>query len=140
MQRDAILALEGRELDAMVAEVVFGWQWWTDGANCVLYSPKEQREWAEDLLEHMSPGRMGVPSLPCFRAAWTSTWEGVGLIVDELKRRNCDELDINYCLSSPEQERWSAALWGPGGDAIAYGETAPLAVARAALLALAEEE
>lgn len=142
MNRDAILALEGRELDAALAEAL-GWQWWTNDEVSLLHSPDDSEELRDAIGKGLMPKwRAGKEGAPNFRNVppYSSTWKGMELIADELKRRNCDELDINYCLSSPEHERWSVALWGPSGDAIASGETAPLAVARAALLALQEEE
>lgn len=138
MNRDAILALEGRELDAKIAEVVFGWQWWTalETNNSTLMHPEAYVMLKE--TEKVRRGRLGDTALiSCFD--YSSTWGGMGLVVAEMKKRGYVRLALDSGLG-PDWELWRAEFLNPDTDTEAYGETAPLATARAALLTLREEE
>lgn len=130
--------LTGRALDAMVAEKVMGWKWFVhpEEPRAFLASPKsldqmERMGWLPD--DGREAREMGF-SIP----AYSSTWEGLGLVVDEMERRKWawkiqkvyrgeGAADGHYALfTSGGQEGYSLAL------------TAPEAVARAALKALGE--
>lgn len=140
--RDAIQALKGRELDAKVAEVVFGWRWITldfgGTLSSILVLPEIQELF-------VSPGggwqngKLGTPTVSSAFPqvpAYSSTWEGMGLLVEEMvKREYLPTFTING------ESLWYAEFFISSEDyGEGCGETAPLAVARAALLALREEE
>lgn len=145
MQRDATLALEGRELDAKVAEAVFGWEWWTHGyqagKRCRLHSPQaseDLRAWDGRLLKPVWEGKEGgadLLNLP----AYSSTWEGMGAIVNSMAAQGYTRFSLDG-RGTPADPWFAYFGGGPLGGAGRWDETAPLAVARAALLALQEEE
>ena len=127
--------LTGRELDAAVAEKVFGWQWISyDGKKAMLVSHDPvygtvseaelrmaQREKSEDIFR-----------LP----AYSTTWEGLGLVVEEMGRR---QRPLGLYAPYEHKDYWEAYFYSvpsSGPYAVARGATAPETVARAALKAL----
>lgn len=139
--RDAILALAERELDAKVAEA-FGWQWWTDDEVSLLHSPDDSEELRDAIGKGLMPkwkaGKEGAPNFGNI-PHWSGNWTGAGLIVAKMKKRGYARLVLDSGLGR-DWELWGAEFLNTSNDTEVYGETAPLAVARAALLALREEE
>lgn len=113
--------LTGRALDAMVAEKVFGRRVEWRGGKQVTKKPYYYTS---------LQGWFLVPE-------YSSTWEGLGLVVEEMERRGW-ELILCHGNANPGC-KWHAE-WGRGSfTPDAWADTAPEAVARAALKALAEE-
>jgi hypothetical protein len=70
---------------------------------------------------------------------YAGTWEGLGLVVEELRERGWS---LSLYGNEPNRERWECYLfreWRATSVCDATGATAPEAVARAALLALGGE-
>ena len=140
MTRDEILALEaGRELDALVAEKVMGWTWGeysppVEGPSKILRPPES---WAP------SPDRAPGSEVSCpgwhFRVPQYSTdiaaaWEVVEKMVPI-------KYGFNLAIESPPGPwgDWEVHFYN-GGTHLAFADTAPLAICRAALLAVMEVE
>lgn len=114
--------LTGRALDAAVAEHVIGWTrmpW------------KKEKGVLEGEFMWKTPGDEGL--YPAELPRYSTTWEGMGLVVEEMKRRGWrwaafDESSGYLCsfVRDDEEEIYASA------------PTAPEAVARAALLALSK--
>lgn len=119
MNRGEMLALEGRELDVKVAEAL----------GC--YDIKRYAVRGLVVRDPRFTGRH--VNLPFY----STEWQAMGWLVQAMRERG-----YSLALYSPTQEEpgpW-LAFWVGETSAEGPGETAPLAVARAALLALSEEE
>ena len=110
MTRTEIEALEGRALDAAVAEQVFGWR----------PDPRYEGIMASRML--IPDGRRDVA--PCYHEDWST----IPLIVEAMER-------YTYAFTLQKGgHRWYADfLWAP-----VCNDSAPTAVCRAALLVLGE--
>lgn len=143
MTREEIMALSGRELDAAVAEHVMGWRprwveeppywmaWEVELPNGdMLYGtivPKAvpQPVWYDD--------RDGV-RCPRFSTDIAAAWE----VAERLTEFEIDDLDLTVEVGNV-MEGWACWVYsGCEEVAEAREETAPLAICRAALLAVAE--
>lgn len=134
MDKDAILALEGRKLDAKVAEGALEYEWWTYGVTSYLMSLEDGPKIRRFSTYH--EGRNGQQDDLCYVPYLSSTWEGMGLIVEAMVAR---EYLPTFTING--EGLWFAEFFISSDDyGEGWGETAPLAVARAALLALSEEE
>jgi hypothetical protein len=145
MGKDEVMALEGRELDAAVAERIFGWQWLMHphlnraeifSPQAVTYLRGPHYGWLPD---DGSKERMRPYEAP----AYSSTWNGIGLVEEAMAQRG-----YYLTLKSPFEpgQPYFAGFtphgttgWNGRPDHEAPGATAPLAVARAALLTLLSE-
>jgi hypothetical protein len=138
MTKDEIMKLEGRELDAAIAERLFGWKWLeveSSAGGLVrifrhpelfvygAWGPKEEPINYYDTLPHYSTD---------IAAAW--------LVVEKMQeKRNC--LSLTYGIFSGDFVfEWKAEFRMVPKDGIAWADTAPLAICRAALLAVMESE
>jgi hypothetical protein len=120
MTRDEILNMPaGKEMDALIAEKVMGWHRhgssWHDDAGYCAYN--EQETWEP----HFEPSRK-----------IEDAWEVVEKLCNET---GCDVVKV--CKRDPELLRgeWSCNF-GRGFEA--FGDTATLAICRAALMAVME--
>jgi len=123
--RDEILALEGRKLDAAVAEHVMGWA-------AVRYEPEM------GIARGMPPGLRYVQNVPHYSADLTTAWEvverldGLGFAV---------AIRVTPTLRNMEQHQRVAVwriVWDREESAAACGDI-PTAICRAALLAVCGE-
>jgi len=134
MNKEEILnMLAGQEMDALVAEKIFGnvyqfdqyddWYLKCTGGETPIYKDRDNRVWLWN-GDADEPAVIFDPSA-CITAAWE--------VVEKLCNENgCDVVKV--CKRDPELLRgnWSCNF-GLGFEA--FGETAPLAICRAALLA-----
>lgn len=146
--RDAILALEGCELDAKVAEVVFGW-WWI--ASEVYGKPGKFRFiWPSDVGLNLTAAKGDEPLAEHWATyqglpAYSSTWDGTGLVTSEMAVKGY-RLWLSPYGANGYSAEFSRCHFLPEGPVLVLMSTVeshsqiPLAVARAALLALQEEE
>lgn len=118
MTLDQIRALKpGPELDRAVAEVIFGLE------------VRENR-----FGEVRAYDFEGEPDLV---PAYSSTWAGLGLVVEEMARRG-----YSYTIQSADDDyHYYVEMWKAGtDDHCMFGKSLAEAVCRAALLALAAEK
>lgn len=117
MTRDEVLAMKpGRELDALVAEKVMGWQIFGDEG----VHPRHK-----DLFDK-TPHWSMLREYPCYSEKIAAAWEVVG--------------KINDCLHLKEhgvKGVWEVFFCGYHGS-IVSADTAPEAICKAALLAVME--
>jgi len=118
MTREEVLALApGRELDALVAEKVMGWEY-----KDAIYS------WGEVLRpsQWIKPNGWPVDRVSCYSTDISAAWE----VVEEMG-------DCLHLKQHGEQGEWEAWFCGyPNSKA--HGETAPETICKAALLAVME--
>jgi hypothetical protein len=132
LTRNKILKMEaGREMDALVAEKVFGgpeahkdWYWW-DGANMV---------WSNDTAYGAKP--ILIPALfagPHFSTDISAAWEAV----EKMKQGGHI---FTFEMVTDDEDQYSAGFERKMEDYkpiwSGFGDTAPLAICRAALLAV----
>jgi hypothetical protein len=134
---EEIKELTGRELDAKVAEVLFGWVWLMHFTlnRAEIFSPQAVPHLCSEYYGWL-PDNGNKRRMRSYDASeYSSTWPGLGLVVEEMQRRG-----YKLLVSSGTEERlWCASLDGPT-SAEGWGTTAGEAVARAALLALGGDE
>lgn len=131
MDKDAISALEGRELNEAVAETVLGYAR-IDGSKP---GPHYGNSFYNSAFRWQNATGNKVRLLDC------STWESIGLIVESMKAHGWGYYVLNFDGRDGSNEHVAVFSNADGTRNVdAKGETAPLAVARAALLALQEEE
>lgn len=125
MQRDAILALEGRELDAMVAEAL----------GCYDIRRHATRGLVARNPEFISERHINLP-------LYSTDWQAMGWLVQAMERRGYLIFGLDSGAALDGLPNWFAGFHKHQEErtGTTYAETAPLAVARAALLALCEEE
>lgn len=120
MTRDEILTMEaGAEMDALVATKVMGW----------IQASTQSSVW----LTWYPPGEHSKARLspPPFSTDIAAAWEVVKRIIGTTKR--CPQV---RWISEAMSHEWHCDMeWG----AEAYAPTAPLAICRAALIAVMEE-
>lgn len=133
----------GREMDALVAEKVMGWKWFIGVANLGA-GPKyryldEPNVWNPPRVEWDGKTEMAARGLyddeshlPCYSTAISHAWQ----VVEKLL---ADDIQLNL---AHDGDTWTVGekYWNGEWDNPAYGETAPLAIARAALKAVTQEE
>lgn len=118
MTDDEIDALEaGRELDALIAEHVFGWKWYKRVGRAVLLPPGfdinflyERLESTDGLeREHIdsirfvasnNPKEWDFSSFPPF-PKFSTTWNGMGQVLDELSKTH------DFMYSYYEMGHWT---------------------------------
>jgi hypothetical protein len=124
-----------RCLDALVAERVMGWRTSVD-------APAADRErWAQPIAvgwQWWNPNRFPCPfqsDLPTYSSSIAAAWE----VVETVSHRWSRSFTLgapHAKFSSPRYKLWFTRF----GKASAYGETAPLAIVRAALLSVGEKK
>jgi hypothetical protein len=152
MTRDEIMALTGRELDAAVAELLFGWRWFVDSAGnevgeAWMYSPEVAAKISAD--SGIVPASPGAPRYYSGIPSYSSNWLGLGLVVEAMKQRGWGVSIVGPLPAPARHERWYSAEFAPARRLArdvpmarhrnTRSPTAPQAVARAALLALLSE-
>ena len=126
MNKENIHQLEaGRELDRLVAEKVLGWQYklMSDGI-------KSDWHWvdANDKFVCIS---VDDTSLPNFSANIADAWQIVEFLIPQFDDVSVSNTHDGYnCLISPDI--WKLNVY------VSFGDTAPLAICRCALLAYKE--
>jgi len=128
MTRDEILKLEaGRELDALVAEKVMGL------VPCNNWLPFNAFSYIKSqTCRHENCYPRGHPCL------YSADWGAAGQVAEKMAHEPHAWIieSINIIGGSPQ---WSATYWGGGvedDNDMVIGSTAPLAICRAALLAM----
>lgn len=122
-----VLPGAGRELDALVAETLFGWQWYdVPEAQLRCFRPPGRLQYGAVAMGDQVK-YSGI--LPDYSTDISDAWN----VVLEMERRG----HIIRLEHSPDLDRpWSCGFGLPG--AWADGTTAPLAICRAALKAMEE--
>jgi hypothetical protein len=121
----------GREIDALVAQMVFGWKY----AAQLLFPPNDHpamiEHWAANWDEHGNPNW-----LPHYSENISRAWE----IVDEMcKRQFRYEVGGNFMGLGHIYAAFDNEQWADGNPpSKAFAETVPLAICRSALLTLTE--
>jgi hypothetical protein len=134
MTRAEIDALSGRELDAAVGRMIFGFKV-LDGTHYHLVD----KEWHETDGEHLvlitrhETAPVAVPR-------YSTTYEGMGLVLESMRGKGWRYMMKGFqCGSHRHNAGFGRNMWydtDPPGSA--WADSLPEAVARAALLALAE--
>jgi len=106
----SLAALSDRDLDAVVAEVIFGF------ASKLVHG--ERASWYEDENSNQIP-------------AYSQTWEDMGLIVDHMRSNGW-----TFTLDVSLDRGWPEAYFHGKQLGVASAETYPRAVAMAAVLAV----
>jgi hypothetical protein len=123
----------GRELDALVAEKVMGAEW--DEQWAVGYSILKFREDVRHLVTHdwACEKKQVNPACPHYSTDIAAAW----LIVERLRPAEDTRYGVTiesdgagwYCTVEDADVEWD----DPAHTSVAYGETLPLAICRAAL-------
>lgn len=147
MNEKQIDALEaGRELDALVAQHVMGWKWYKRVGRAVLLPPTWEIDFLYDPLdsteglerEHIDGVRFGSStnrqdwdssSFPPFPKLST-TWDGAWLVWAKMPEAKALD-EAGGLFSARFHCEWGAEGWEIGYYAV--GDTAPLAICKAAL-------
>jgi hypothetical protein len=136
MNEDEIMKLEaGRELDALVAEKVMGWQWFDHTGYAIRYFRPPNRFNYGAIAEGKEINYL--ESLPHYSTDIAAAWE----VAEKLG--NWHGFDF-LVIKAAGNDLWCAGWYEFYGDdyetrAADEAETVPLAICRAALLAAMEE-
>jgi ABA sandwich protein len=137
LTREQVLGMPaGRELDALVAERVMGWRYCkaigTPEYDSILYEPKEV---AGHLESAVLPGPSAKPlfryTMSYYSTKLAAAWEVVNAAAYVTLTKSSDNDPPDWFCS---------VQWKNGPDAFAAADAAPLAVCRAALLAVLAEQ
>jgi hypothetical protein len=145
MNRDDILKMEaGREMDALIAENLFGWQYSEKWGQLIpAGQPDEvwsEYRWSEEdrtfarYPDGMLPGvsyRGDKPTIENYSTDMKAAWEVV-----ERMQANRNVLSLTYLVDTNQKMVWQAEF--RLGSFVAWADTAPLAICRASLLAVME--
>ena len=155
MTRDEILALEGRELDVAVAESIFGWHW-TRGREAHstddtvyrwLHPPKSYTNFTPATGDEPMLGG-SIYFVPAYSADIGMAWQIVDYMLDWDGPFWWDDFSMRSHRSADDSSwTWGAGFryWTfPQNETTviveAMGNTAPLAICRAALLAAQKDK
>lgn len=134
----------GREMDALVAEFIFYWIWIPSPLNTeqkiIVPTDKSKSDiiipdssawwWGEDIRA----------LVPYYSTDIAAAWQ----VVEKMSRPDWAWIIESFNLANEDKPRWFACFWGDidgelCSDASAEADTAPLAICRAALLAILKE-
>ncbi len=148
MEREEIMQVEaGREMDALVAEQVMGWEWDDfDGDRCLIGPDVKINglTWIPIYWPNRDQQYAGEASLPEYSKKIAHAWE----VVEKMNEHFKDEakpagmLWLNFCeIARVSGGRfWRAKFGVHPNQYIGVADTAPLAICRAALLTAGREE
>lgn len=115
----------GRELDALVAEKVMGWRWVHHMDRTFIQSPEQVARYKLEYLLPIGSVRDITPAhagLLKYSTSISAAWEIVTKLKIGLLPNTCDD-------------NWGAFVVPLTPEGYSYGNTAPLAICRAALKA-----
>jgi hypothetical protein len=116
-----------RQLDLLIAEQAMGAKWTMFGKRDMLESVNQ-----EDYAERWKDGKIVIRHLPHYSTDIKAAWE----VVEKFHKDGYDPC-VNFG-STFHVDEWHACFYKGGHYYDAYADTAPLAICRAALLAVSE--
>lgn len=145
MKRDEILNIPaGREMDALILEKVFGYVWRTFSGNSILFHPDDNRGhwWVEgktgtpdyDSLRFISNNHKTMPIVPNYSTKIGDAWE----VVEKLRLMVRPSVIAGKWIAAEFIRVYLSGKWE--GVLEVTADTAPLAICRAALLAVMDKE